>query len=190
MHFTVQSDYKSWKSWAVANGIDPRIIGFLGFDATRLCAEPESSDLAYPTPRSWSFVNSVIRTMKAEEVKNCHQMICACVGTDSAVAFEAWCDVCSSLPSTDDIIRGVCRDYPRTQDALYALSASLVESIRKKGAKIRLDELENVCTYASHFPPDFAMTFFKDVNSLPGARMMLMKCRAMQEWLTKNRDRL
>ena len=190
MHYNVQSDFESWKRWAVEHGIDSRIIGYLGFDNSKLCAEPESSDLAYPTPRSWSFVSSIIKAMNIENLKDCHQIICACVGSDTAVAFETWCKVCNSLPSTADILRGTCRDYPKTQDVLYALSASLVEAVRVKGSKLRLAELENVCSYASHFPADFAMTFFKDLNSLTNAKMLLMKCRSMQDWLTKNKSRL
>lgn len=190
MHYNVRSDFTSWKKWAVQHGIDSRIIGYLGFDNSKLCVEPESSDLAYPTPRSWSFVSSIIKAMSVENLTDCHRMICACVGVDTAVAFESWCRICYTLPSTADILRGTCRDYPKTQDALYALSASLVEAIRAKGTKLCLDELENVCSYASRFPADFAMTFFKDLNALPDAKLLLMKCRSLQEWLSKNKNRL
>ncbi len=190
MHFNVHSDYDSWKRWAIEHGIDSRIIGYLGFDNSKLCAEPESSDLAYPTPRSWSFVSSIIKTMDTDYLKECHQMICACVGSDTAVEFETWCKVCDALPSVSDIMRGVCRDYPKSQDVLYALSASLVQAVRAKGERLRLDELDNVCSYVSHFPADFAMTFFKDINSLANANLLLMKCRSMQDWLAKNKNRL
>ena len=190
MHYNVQSNFESWKSWAIEHGIDSRIIGYLGFDNSKLCAEPESSDLAYPTPRSWSFVSSIIKTMAVQNLKECHPMICACVGSDTAVAFETWCQVYQSLPSAAEILRGACRHYPKTQDVLYALSASLVQAVRMKGDKLRLDELENVCAYAAHFPADFAMTFFKDLNSLPDAKLLLMKCRSMQLWLAKNKDKL
>lgn len=51
MHLLVEPDYDAWKLWALNNGIDSRIVGYLAFDNSRLCAEPESSDIAYPTPR-------------------------------------------------------------------------------------------------------------------------------------------
>ena len=191
MHYNIQSDFESWKRWATQAGIDSRIIGYLGFDNSKLCAEPESSDLAYPTPRSWTFVSNILKTLDhAGDFKSCHPMICACVGSDTAVAFETWCRVCDSLPSADEIMRGVCHIYPKTQDALYALTASLTAAVRAKADRLRQNELDNVCEYASHFPADFAMTFFKDLNSLANAKLLLMKSRPMQDWLAKNKNRL
>lgn len=191
MHYNVQSDFESWKEWATQAGIDSRIIGYLGFDNSKLCSEPESSDLAYPTPRSWTFVSNILKTLnQSGDFKACHPMICACVGSDTAVAFETWCRVCDSLPSVDEIMRGVCHTYPKTQDALYALTASLTAAVRAKSDCLRQKELDNVCEYASHFPADFAMTFFKDLNSLANAKLLLMKSRPMQDWLAKNKNRL
>ena len=190
MHYNVQSDFASWKKWAVENGIDSRIIGYLGFDNSMLCTEPESSDLAYPTPRSWSFVSTIIKTINTDNLTDCHQLISACIGSDAAVAFETWCQVCNYLPSIADIFMGVCKDYPKTQDALYALSASLVEAVRMKGTRITLDELENTCAYASLFPAESAMSFFKDIHSIESAKLLLMKCKSMQDWLNKNKNRL
>lgn len=190
MHFNVQSDFASWKKWAVEHGIDSRIIGYLGFDNSKLCAQPESSDLAYPTPRSWSFASSILQAMGAGDTKVCHRMLCACVGSDTAVAFEAWCGIWRTLPDTDAILRGSCRDYPRSQDALYALSASLVEAVRMRGERLRQDELENLCAYGARFPADFAASLFRDLNALGNARLLLMKCPSSRDWLAKNRGRL
>ena len=190
MHYNIRCDFGSWKSWALENGINSKIIGYLSFDQSKLCCEPESSDLAYATPRSWTFVNSILLATGVEDPKELHQMISACVGSETAVAFEAWNKIYKSLPSTIDIFRGVCREFPKTQDALYALNASLVEAIKMKGERLRLDELENICAYVSRFPADFAMAFFKDISEIPEAKMLLMKCRSAQNWLASNKKRL
>ena len=190
MHFNVQSDFASWKRWAGENGIDPRIIGYLSFDNSRLCAEPGSSDLAYPTPRSWSFVSSIIKTMNSADLSKQHLMISACVGTDSATEFEHWCAANDSLPPVEDILRGECRVYPKSHDALFTLSASLAEAIRMRGYNLTIDEIENVCAYASNFPVDYAASFFKDINAIADAKLLLMRCRAMQDWMSKNRKHL
>ena len=191
MHYNIMNGFDSWKQWAILNGIDSRIIGYLGFDNSKLCAEPDSGDLAYPTPRSWAFVSNILKIFDGPDaLKKCHQLISACVGSDTAVEFESWCRVCRNLPSTAEILRGTCHTYPQTQDALFALTAGLVAAVRGKGEDLRLDELENLCAYASQFPPDFAMTFFKDLNALDNSRLLLMKCRSMQNWLAKNKKRL
>ena len=191
MHFQIRVDLTSWKSWAIRHGIDSRIIGYLSFDHSRLCAEPESSDLAYPTPRSWTFVSNLLRAMNCtpEEI---HPLVSACVGNDTALAFEAWCGVYKNLPSVPEILRGRCREYPKAHDVLYALISSLTSAVRmgREKESLTLEEVENVCAYAKRFPEDFAMVFFRDLNAIDGIKPKLMQSRSMQEWLAKNRDRI
>ena len=191
MHYCIQSDYGSWKLWALKHGIDRRIIGYLAFDNSKLCEEPESGDLAYPTPRSWTFASNIIKTLGSlSDLHSCHSLISACIGTDTAVAFEEWCRIYETLPSVEEIMRGGCRNYPKTQDALFALTASLTSSIITKSGGTTLDELENVCEYACRFPADFAMSFFKDLNSDPAIKLLLMKCRTLNSWLAANKTRM
>ena len=193
MHFNIRSDFASWKEWALNHGIDERIIGYLSFDNSKLYQEPGTSDLAYPTPRSWTFVSTLLHVLgERAALEDAHRSICACVGMDTAVAFETWCRVYEHLPDTEAILRGTCREYPKTQDVLYALSASLLTAVGERRRVISQTALENVCAYAARFPADFAMSFFKDLNAMDdkGLRLKLMKCRAMQEWLTKNRKYL
>ena len=192
MHYNVRCDFTSWKAWAIKNKIDSRIIGYLSFDNSKLCIEPEASEMAYPTPRSWSFVSNILRASASKEhrLEVHHDLLSACIGTDTAITFEAWADVYQHLPSVDDIMKGTCRTYPKTQDVLYALCASLVEALQQKGDGVGQNELEHVCAYAARFPADFAMSFFMDVNSIPGIKLKLMKCRALQGWLSANKKYL
>ena len=189
MHFNFQVDFESWRSRAIRNEIDSRIIGYLSFDNSRLYAEPEASDLAYPTPRSWSFVSNLLKTMKCTPRK-IHQLISACVGNDSALEFETWCNVYQSLPSVQDIFCGRCYEYPKTHDVLYALISSLTAAVRTRRESITRDEIENVCAYAKRFPEDFAMSFFKDINAIDEIKPKLMQSSSMQEWLTKHHNLL
>lgn len=186
MHFRIQPDFESWRIWAVQNGFDFRITGFLSFDNSRLCVEPESSDMAYPTPRSWSFVNTLLKTMQCEP-HEIHSLISACIGTDSAVEFETWCKNINNYPSVESIICGKCREYPKNQDVLYALINSLTYTVCKRAETISVPELENVCSYAKHFPADFAFSFFKDINSIEALKVKLMKCKSLQSWLLMNK---
>ena len=189
MHFNIVSDFESWKAWALKSGIDSRVIGFLSFDNSRLCVTPESSELAYPTPRSWAFVSTVLKALSTDNVppNAAHQLLSACVGIDTAVSFETWCEIYQHLPRIEDILKGCCKIYPKTQDALYALVSSLTAAVFAKRDTILLDELNNICSYALHFPPDFALSLFKDLNSDAAVRLKLMKCPALQAWLSRNK---
>ncbi len=186
MHFGIEPSYTQWKRWALAHDIDERIIGFLSFDNSRLCVEPESSDLAYPTPRSWSFVSRVIQG--EQDLKKVHMLIASCVGVDTALCFEEWCRVFRELPDTQDIIAGKCHQYPKNYDALYALIASLSSAVYRMKNELTESDVDHICTYAVRFPSDFAVSFFGDLNRDKTVRLKLMNCRLFGAWLHKNRS--
>lgn len=188
MHFVIKSDLASWKGWAMNSGIDPRIIGFLGFDSSRLAVEPGSSDLAYPTPRTWSFVDSILKTAGQNGFDSCRTLIAACIGKDTELAFEQWCSVYNKLPSAEEIMGGRCRVYPKKPDKLYALCSGLASTLIGKGEGLLTGELENACAYASRFPMDFAMSFFSDLHEHEATGKMLMKCRAFNQWLVTTKS--
>lgn len=186
MHFNIETNYKAWHKWAIANDIDSRIIGYLAFDNSKLCVEPESGDMAYPTPRSWSFVNNLLKTVD-DDVEKLHLLISACVGVDAALEFESWVKMFKDLPNVDEVIKGRCTRYPTTHDALMAFSASILTAIRSNRQRITAEELENVCAYVKKFPTDFAMSLYSDLNAMEDIRLKLMKCPSCREWLAKNK---
>lgn len=187
MHFNVETNYKSWCKWAASNGIDERIIGYLGFDNSKLCVEPSTSEMAYPTPRSWTFVSNIIKNSTGS-LDDVHLLIGACVGVDTAIEFETWAASNRDLPSVEQILSGRTSRYPSSYDALVALTSSLVCVIRSLKDKITQQELENVCAYVLKFPKDFAMTFYNDLNSVEEIRLKLMRCPSCQKWFSKNRQ--
>ena len=189
LHFSVRSDVAAWLEWAIRSGVDRRVIGFLSFDNSRLIVTPETSDTAYPTPRSWDFVSRLLKIVRPEKVADMHMLIASAVGIDTAVAFEEYCAVYASLPDVASIRSGACRDYPKSHQVLYALISSLVASLRET-PDASVTELENVCAYASRFPPDFAMAFFTDISKIDGLKDRLTRIRALQQWLAKNNRKL
>ncbi len=186
MHFEVRTTYPAWRKWAVENGIDSRVIGYLAFDNGKLCVEPEAADMAYPTPRSWAFVSNLIHATD-EDLSKLHPLICALVGTDTAMEFQTWVRTHQNLPAVEDVLAGGCKKYPDSFDALHAFTASLVSAIRSRRENITVQELENVCLYAARFPGDVAMSFYGDLNKMEPIRLKLMKCPSCRAWLAKNK---
>ncbi len=189
MHFSVESDPASWRKWAVKNGIDSRITGYIAFAPSKLCVTPQPADLAYPTPRSWNFVSNLL-TSTGRRPEDIHQLIGACVGTDTALEFENWCRIYDSLPPIEDILKGTCVRYPKTFDQYYALVSGISFTIINEKNTISLSEMENVVQYAKNFPADFAMSLFQELNAFDELHYLLMKCRGLSEWLQKNKKHL
>ncbi len=187
MHFNIKSDYETWRIWAIKNGISDKVIAYLAFDTSRLCVEPENSDLAYATPRSWAFVSTLLKC-NGNNPKKIHELIAACVGNDTAIEFEAYCDGCLNMPSIQDVIAGKCTELPKTHDVMYAMVSGLIAAIRDMGEKLSIEELDNICSYALRFPKDFCMSFMNDIMHLPELNLKLMKCQGFQKWLSKNKS--
>ncbi|MBR7164801.1 MAG: AAA family ATPase [Clostridia bacterium] len=186
MHFSVTCDFEAWRAWAVRRGIDPKIIAFLGMDPSRLCVEPESSELAYCSPRSWEFVSTLMETV-SDDPTEIRDLIAACIGVDTALELEAFCKGLLKIPDPEMILAGKCTELPRGYDVTYALLSALEVKLRARGTKVTDAELEHVCFYVRRFPKDFALTFFRDLRQIPEMDGRLMKCQAFQSWLNKNK---
>ena len=184
-HFEIRADFASWKAWAYRSGIDARIIGYLSFDQSRLYREPEVSDTAFPTPRTWEFVSRILAASE-KTPRECHVLISAAVGTDAALEFEEWCRISGKLPAAEDILCGAAKDIPKQQDLLFALSASLCATLFRKAEAVTVRELENACAYAARFPTDYACAFFTDLRENARLAIKLMRCRALTDWITKH----
>lgn len=189
MHFSVQADFASWKKWALENGVDDRVIGYLAYDHGRMCVEQGASDPAYSTPRTWEQVSNLLKITGAEPCE-IHPLISATIGTGAATEFEAWCKMYSKLPEIEDILKGQCLNYPKSYDVYYALVSCLTSAVASRKDTLTFAELENVCAYAERFPNDFAVTFFRELNMIGEIKGRLRKCEALNRWLSKHKDSL
>lgn len=187
MHFNVRSDFGSWRKWAVRRGISDKIIAYLGFDSTRLYVEPGASDLAYPTPRSWEFVSTLLSVHDAEP-ENIHSLIAACVGNDTALEFEAFCKGYLKMPSITEILEGRCTEYPKQHDVMYALISALTATVRDQREVMTTERLDNVFDYIKRLPNDFVMSFIKDILEINGMNEKMMKCYGFQNWISKHKN--
>lgn len=185
MHFNVTTNFSAWQKWAKEKDIDNRIIGYLAFDQSKLCCEPESSELAYPTPRSWSFVSNIIKGV--DDLEGVKQLIGACIGTANAFEFVVWSQTYNQYPKIEEILSGKCTEYPKTYDVLLAFTNSLISAVVGQKTHISGAQLENVCRYVNKFPTDFAMTFYTELNKHDNIKLKLMKCPSCMVWFEKNK---
>lgn len=185
IHFEIVSDFDSWYTWALGHSVDERVIGYLAFDHSRLNTEPEMEELAFPTPRSWEFVSSLLR-VTGKTPEELHELISGCVGVSNALEFENWCRIYKKLPRVSDIFAGRCSARIRETDVIYALISSLLVSITERREIISNRELENVCSYASQFPADFAALFFRGLISIDEMRMRISGVASFAAWMKKN----
>ncbi len=187
LHIDVESNFESWKKWAISKGINDRIIGFLSFRQDYLyTTDVKSEDLAFCTPRSWEMVSNIMNNISTQ-IDTVYPLISGLVGKGVAFEFKNWHIVYKNVPKIKDIFEGKNVIVPVETDALYALISSM--AIYAKEHKDDIDMITNSIIYAQKLPPDFAAILFKDYMSIErGYKEKLLRVQEFSRWLqTKGR---
>ena len=187
LHIEAEGSFKSWKKWAVANGINHKVVGFLSFRQNYLMRfDSSSDDLAFSTPRSWEMVSNILNSV-SDDVDKMYHLIAGLVGTGVAVEFRTWAKVYNSLPNMEDIFDGKMPQLPKNSDAIYALISSMTAYAREH--KTEMNRIANSIVYAEHMPPDFSAVLLKDYMYIEdGYKEKLMRIPEFARWLsTKGR---
>ena len=160
LHIDIQGSFSSWKRWAIRNGINEKVLGFLSFRQTYLMDfKPESEDLAFPTPRSWEMVSNILNNIN-DSVEEMYPLIAGLVGVGVAIEFRTWVKVFKDLPTIEDIFNGKMPKVPKNTDALYALTSSMISYAKQH--KDELDKIANSIKYAATLPADYSAMVMKD----------------------------
>jgi len=152
-HFEVETQLDDWVTWAYANDIDERIIGFLRFRPELLFDfDPAHNPVAFPSPRSWEFAHRGLQKFAdhPELLQGCLQ---ACVGPAAGIELHAYLNSLDKMPDLDQILAGVEMPVPQEIDLQYAVAAALVgRAIRAQGRAEGSRVLGNILGYARRFP--------------------------------------
>lgn len=187
LHIEVSSNFNAWKSWAIRNGINSKVLGFLSFRNEYLHNEnTNSDDLAFCTPRSWEMVSNILNTI-TDDVEKVYPLISGLVSTGAAIEFKTWCNVYNNLPNIEDIFDGKDVKVPTKIDVLYALVYAMISYARNH--KDDLKRIGNSIAFAEKLPPDYSVVLMKDYMSIEkGYREKLIKIPQFTKWLnTKGR---
>ena len=152
-HFEVEANLDDWVSWAYANGIDERLIGFLRFRPERLFDfDPAHNPVAFPSPRSWEFAHRALQKF-GDSPELLLPTLQACVGPAAGLELNAFVDNLERMPDLDAILRGEQVDVPREVDLQYAVASALVaRAARAKGSSNAREIHGHILDYASRFP--------------------------------------
>lgn len=183
-HFEIYPEVEDWKEWAIPNGMDARIIGFLNSRPTHLFKfDPASDDVAFCTPRSWSFVNQYLDIYG--KVEPARTMIAGSIGLGATTEFAAYCRVADSIPDVKAIMNGTHTQVPTGPDVLYALSAA----ITTYSATADDNQLKNMAKYTMSMPKEFSVLTMKDTLRVQTQKgTVKSRLLTMPEWVKWARD--
>lgn len=176
-HIDFEVNLDDWVDWAITNEVDTNIISFLNFRPELLMAfNPESSEKAFPTPRTWEFASKVIGMIKNKRLLS--ESLDGVVGKGASTEFSAFLKLQTALPDLDTIFGG--NDFvPETLDLKYALVSALA-------IKAKSNQYERLIQYSENLPVEFAVLMMKLLASInQGA---LHKAPSWSKWARAHYD--
>ena len=182
LHIEIEGSFQSWKEWAIRNGINDKVLGFLSFRQNYLMGfDSALDDLAFATPRSWEMVSNLLNHV-SDDVEKMYSLIAGLVGTGVAVEFRTWAKVYKQLPEIAAIFEGKTPPLPSGTDAMYALVSAMTAYAREH--KDDPAQIEKSISYAERMPPDFATVLMKDYMYIEkGYKETLLKIPVFSKWL-------
>ncbi len=176
-HYEIEAHADDWVTWAYAQGIDERLIGFLRFRPELLFDfDAARNPVAFPSPRSWEFAHRALQKFFSE-ADLLSATLQACVGPAAGIELYAFIQHLDQLPDIDAILRGDEVPLPKAIDMQYAVASALVSrGVRAKGDAQAKLIYGRIIEYASRFQQremgvmivhDLARTVGRDVYAVP-----------------------
>ncbi len=178
VHFEMEVDVDDWKYWAYKKEIDERIIAYISYKSEHLFTFDAKSDVkSFATPRSWEYVNSVLKSSITDELLL--DSLSGAVGKDVSVGFLSFCKVMNKLPDIKNILACGNGEYSEEVDVLYALSTGLVSALLKDNTE---QNLENLLTYTLELKSEFAVMVVQDLQR---NGVTMESSAVFKEWVRK-----
>ena len=178
VHFEMEVDLEDWKAWAYAEGVDPRLTAYLSHSPDSLFLfDAASQQKSFPTPRSWSYVDRLLRSGLPEALL--FDAVAGAVGRDEAVAFLSFVRVADELPDLGAILAGeesAVPEDPRALTVLVSLLAARVAASQEESA------VEAALRYSFRLPGEFAVML---VRELQGRGVTLEGSEAWSQWVER-----
>jgi hypothetical protein len=162
VRFEMEVDFDDWKAWAYRVGIESAIIGYLAYDRSMLFTfDPTSNEKAFATPRSWEYVDSIVKSGIDTEL--ILDSISGAVGREAAVGYSSFKKIMKQLPDLDAILDGSLTSLEEEDPkVLMALAIGLVNALRENPSD---DAVTHVLDFSLQLPGEFAIMLVKDMQS-------------------------
>jgi hypothetical protein len=174
LHIEMRSDFNTWQTWAVLNGIHKDVVSYLSFAKNDLYDfDAKSSSHAFATPRSWVFVSDILKDYDDNsDTDTLFTLVAGCVGEGLAAKFSAHRKISGKLPNPSDILNGIVTTLDiKEVSAMYSLTISMCYEMK--------DMIDNKRVSIKDFNPIFdnflsyMMTNFETELVILGAKIAL-----------------
>ncbi len=161
VHFEMEVNFNDWKNWAYAVKIESSIIAYLAYDKSMLFTfDPRSNEKSFATPRSWEYVDSIIKSgIESELILD---SISGAVGRESAIGYLSFKKVMKDLPDLNNILDGSLTTLEEEDSkVMMALAIGLVNALLENSND---EAIDNVLKFSLQLPGEFSIMLVKDMQ--------------------------
>ena len=171
-HYTLEPHIDDFCAHAHKIGMDPSIPAFLRY-RPNLLHDMDTTEGAFPTPRTWSFVSNALPFIDDDGFYD----IASCVGDGAAGEYLSFRKIYHELPDIEQIVRspGSVR-VPDSPSTLYAVAGAL-------SARANQQDIKPIMTYLRRLPSEYQVVAVKDIL---GKDRSLASEASIQQYISDN----
>ena len=126
-HIEMRVDFEDWQHFALFNGFNKDVVGYLtAFKKDLFDFDPSSASRGFATPRSWEAVSAILNTDSNVSEQILLGLVSGAIGDGVAVQFMEYRRMASKLPNPSDILEGKNIKLEEKEiSIMYALTTSL-----------------------------------------------------------------
>lgn len=173
LHLFVEINTKEWLNWAHESRLDYRITSFIEFRPDKLYTfKPENVDVAYASPRTWEFTDSLLRNTDIN--RDSLALFAGCLSEGVAREFMGFCQASANLPKIEQILQSPnTTAVPGEPSYQYALIGSIAANTTE-------DNCNKLMDYIKRMPAEFQVV---GLRSMLKRNKNLLKVSAITEWI-------
>ncbi len=179
IHIDFEVNIDDWIDWAMSHTINPNIIAYIKWKGDALCPkfDPDASEKAFTTPRTWEFASRVLAMAEPRLVPT---LLEGTIGRGQAATFMSFLKLQTELPNLDDIMSGKSDFVPIKNDLRFAIVGGLV-------ARVKQDiHYERLLVYSNKLPVEFAVMMIQMLAAKND--VVLGSAPSWDSWARKNSD--
>lgn len=178
VHIDFDVDVDDWFAWATANGVSDVTRAFIKFRPHLLhCFDAATNPRAFPTPRSWVFVDDVTQSKMGPDIE--YELVKGTVGEGAAAEYLSFARMARDLPCAEEILMNPdTAPVPNSPASQYAICTMLDRHATP-------NSMGRLLTYIERLPVEFQVLFVKSVVM---ANRSITGTKEYVKWITTNRD--
>ena len=178
IHLDMDVDTDDWHKHAMDSGIDMRVRAYLRLKPGNLHVfDTAVNPRSFPTPRSWYFVDQVLKLKRPAGVE--FELIKGTIGEGAAGEFIGFCRDIANMPDIDSILLDPAKaELPKTQSVMHAVTTALID-------KVTPAVMDRVMKYVNRLQREIQVVF---VRGAQNKDKRVTSTKSYMDWCVSNAD--